>query len=109
MLCIVTLHVCSVYCDSVVLTKRDGTNTSEVNVEEHKEKSGYKHPLYNFLYDPGLSMGQILELEKSTWHWYPWKHVDYHYDSFGQLQEDECEKTNALDDLPDDMFTRKMI
>lgn len=67
----------------------------------------YKSPVLNFLYPPGLTVQEIVQLESTTLHWHPWKHVRVVFNDEGVAEEGECEVTNSLDDLPEDIFTRK--
>lgn len=69
----------------------------------------YKSPIMGFLYEPGMSVQEIRDLEESTWHWYPWKHVQYARNGERALVERECIKEDPLDELPDDQFTRNVI
>lgn len=66
----------------------------------------YKSPIIAFLYEPGMSVKEIRERESSTWHWYPWKHIQYDTLGEGELVERECVPDDSLDDLPEDLFTR---
>lgn len=66
----------------------------------------YKSPVFNFLYPPGLTVQDIVQLESATFHWYPWRHMRVVTTAEGEEEEEECEVTNSLDDLPDDLFSR---
>lgn len=83
----------------------DGHNDSSVT-----ETAAYKSPVTKFLYGEGAAMSvvHILELEKTQWHWYPWKRIDYFVNEFGDEEEKVCDVPNAIDDLPEDIFTRKI-
>lgn len=67
----------------------------------------YRDPIMSFIYESGKTVQEILESEAKTWHWYPWKHVQYEWRQGDAVPvEKECVKENSLDDLPEDLFTR---
>lgn len=83
-------------------------------VQEHSPTNSdvmvlYKSPIMGFLYEPGMSVQEIRDLEESTWHWYPWKHVQYAMMGERELVERECVQEDPLEELPDDQFTRNVI
>lgn len=82
-------------------------------VQEHASNKSdvvvlYKSPIMGFLYEPGMSVQEIRDLEESTWHWYPWKHVQYKTVGDSELVERECVEEDPLGDLPEDLFTRNV-
>lgn len=90
---------------SLVQTKTEsGELVNSVLLQPVRE---YKSPVFNFLYPPGLSVQEIVELQSKEWHWHPWKHMRLAFNENGEEEEEECEVTSSLDDLPDDLFTRK--
>lgn len=98
------LLFCGVLLASVECSNVDPTSAPEVAVDQLV----YNDPVISFMYHPGMTIEEILKLESSTWHWYPWKHVQFEAVSEGgALVEKECEKENSLDELPEDLFTRK--
>lgn len=69
----------------------------------------YRDPIMSFIYESGKTVQEILESEAQTWHWYPWKHVQYEWRQGDTVPvEKECVKENSLDDLPEDFFTRNV-
>ncbi|XP_052873339.1 sodium/potassium/calcium exchanger 3-like [Anopheles cruzii] len=54
-----------------------------------------------------LTLNERIELEKLTWHWYPWRRINYEVLPDGRTEEVECEENSAMDDLPDDIFTQE--
>lgn len=82
---------------------------AEVVVDPVSEVIAYKSPVMNFLYPHGLSVQEIVDLEGESWHWHPWKHIRVALSENGEPEEAECEVTNSVDDLPDDLFTRTCL
>lgn len=99
-LLLLLLPVIATNCD-IVHPHDDSAESSVVMV------GPYKSPVLNFLYPPGLTVQEIVQLESSSLHWHPWKHVRVVFNDEGVQEEGECEVTNSLDDLPEDIFTRK--
>ncbi|GAB0086850.1 Sodium/potassium/calcium exchanger [Sergentomyia squamirostris] len=65
------------------------------------------HPILRYLYDSQLTLEQKLLLENETWHWYPWKRIQWHTKTDGTSVEDECEPPTSIDDFPEDIFTQQ--
>lgn len=66
----------------------------------------YNDPILNFLYAPGLSVKEIRDMEAETWHWYPWRRIEYEILSDGLYLEQECKQQDSFDEMPGDLFTR---
>ncbi|XP_055601043.1 sodium/potassium/calcium exchanger 3-like [Uranotaenia lowii] len=54
-----------------------------------------------------LTLDERIELEKITWHWYPYRRINYKVLEDGRRIELFCEGGSAIDDLPDDLFTQE--
>lgn len=84
-----------------------GYSGGEVETTTVAQVGPYADPVLNLFYEPGLSVGQIVELQGSTWHWHPWKKLivdatTEHDDLAGR----ECLTQDSIDELPADLFTR---
>lgn len=69
----------------------------------------YNDPILNFLYTPGLSVKEIRDMEAETWHWYPWRRIEYEVLPDGLYLEQECKQQDSFDEMPGDLFTRNEI
>ncbi|XP_021706750.1 sodium/potassium/calcium exchanger 4 isoform X1 [Aedes aegypti] len=54
-----------------------------------------------------LTLDERIELEKITWHWYPYRRINYVVLEDGQKVELLCDQGSAIDELPDDVFTQE--
>lgn len=54
-----------------------------------------------------LTLEERLEIEKSTFHWYPYKKILYEIEADGTLEELCLERPSSIDEFPQDLFTRK--
>lgn len=100
---VLLIIICAV-CPLVLSSSlEDNHTTSEVIAQPIP---GYKNPVLSFIYDPGLTVKEILRKEQD-WHWHPWRHIRYDTIAGGdELVEQDCQTENSLDDLPEDLFTR---
>uniref|UniRef100_A0A1L8DK38 Putative k+-dependent ca2+/na+ exchanger nckx1 n=1 Tax=Nyssomyia neivai TaxID=330878 RepID=A0A1L8DK38_9DIPT len=64
------------------------------------------HPILRYFYDPHLTLEQRLSIERDTWHWYPWKRIQWRQGVNGTTEEIECESPSSIDEFPDDLFTQ---
>ncbi|XP_038112722.1 sodium/potassium/calcium exchanger 3 [Culex quinquefasciatus] len=74
------------------------SNDTSVNIQ-HVAASGFS-PAH-------LTLDERIELEKNTWHWYPYQRINYKVLEDGRKVELFCEGGSAMDDLPDDVFTQE--
>lgn len=95
-------------CDFVQFQNESTEDVDKVDIVPAPLVREFKNPVLSFLY-PRLSMSlqDIVQSEQSSWHWHPWKHIDLFVNSEGDEEEGQCEVANSVDDLPDDLFTRK--
>ncbi|XP_035904352.1 sodium/potassium/calcium exchanger 3-like [Anopheles stephensi] len=54
-----------------------------------------------------LTLDERIQLETLTWHWYPWRRINYDVLPDGKKVEMFCEGGSSMDDLPDDIFTQE--
>lgn len=54
-----------------------------------------------------LTLDERIELEKNTWHWYPYRRISYKELDDGRKVELFCEGGSAMEELPDDVFTQE--
>lgn len=57
--------------------------------------------------DQNLTLNQRLEIEKTTFHWYPYKRILYHQLSDGTEEEECLGRPQAIDEFPKGWWTRK--
>lgn len=74
------------------------SNDTSINIQ-HVSGSGFS-PAH-------LTLDERIELEKNTWHWYPYQRINYKILEDGRKVELFCEGGSAIDDLPDDVFTQE--
>lgn len=74
------------------------SNDTSVNIQ-HVSASGFS-PAH-------LTLDERIELEKNTWHWYPYQRINYKILEDGRKVELFCDGGSAMDDLPDDIFTQE--
>lgn len=74
-----------------------------------KRSIGLKDPFDGFAYPHQLSLSERIDIEKTTWHWFPYKRINYHITETGEFVEEECDESHAIDDFPEDLFTRKFL
>ncbi|CRK88971.1 CLUMA_CG002577, isoform A [Clunio marinus] len=57
-----------------------------------------------------LTLTERLEIEKSTYHWYPYQRIAYHALPDGELQEFCLEdRPSAIEEFPDGIWTREYL
>ncbi|XP_062559887.1 sodium/potassium/calcium exchanger 3-like [Armigeres subalbatus] len=54
-----------------------------------------------------LTLDERIELEKITWHWYPYRRIHYVVLEDGRKVELFCDEGSAIEQLPDDVFTQE--
>ncbi|XP_055630540.1 sodium/potassium/calcium exchanger 4-like isoform X2 [Toxorhynchites rutilus septentrionalis] len=54
-----------------------------------------------------LTLDERIELEKNTWHWFPYQRISYTQLEDGRNVEMFCDEGSAMDELPDDIFTQE--
>lgn len=97
-------------CAFLLLLGRGLPSSAEYNASEETSdsvSSSYNNPILNFLYDPGLSVKEIRDMEDQQWHWYPWRRIQYKVAADGNVLETECVDSSSFEEMPEDLFTRK--
>lgn len=84
----------------------DVVDTNKLGSEISESSQINRNPIFDFLYGPGLSVQEIVDLESKTWHWYPYKRIEYDVLNESVYSERTCEKDDSIDELPQDIFTR---
>uniref|UniRef100_A0A182Q635 Sodium/calcium exchanger membrane region domain-containing protein n=1 Tax=Anopheles farauti TaxID=69004 RepID=A0A182Q635_9DIPT len=77
----------------------DGTPT-DVHLYSLPDNTTVSAPIH-------LTLDERIELEKLTWHWYPWRRINYDVQPDGKKVELFCDGGSSMDDLPDDIFTQE--
>lgn len=68
--------------------------------------------LFKFLYPNNLNYLELQKLEDETWHWLPYKRLQYFIKNIDDINDyddgDECKTDSGSDsDVPESIFTRK--
>lgn len=96
---------------SVSIISNDPQSIPVAPTPQESPPGGRSLNVHNFIFSGEspleLTLDERIELEKITWHWYPYRRINYVVLEDGQKVELLCDQGSAIDELPDDVFTRK--
>ncbi|XP_059622452.1 sodium/potassium/calcium exchanger 3-like [Phlebotomus argentipes] len=72
----------------------------------HDETVRQSHPILRYFYEPHLTLQERLAIERETWHWHPWRRIEWRQAENGSQEEKSCESPSSIDEFPEDIFTQ---
>lgn len=96
---------------TVSIISNDSQSIPEAPTPQENPPGGRSLNLQSYIFSgetpPDLTLDERIELEKITWHWYPYRRINYVVHEDGHKVELLCDEGSAIDELPDDIFTQE--